>query len=207
MVALFSAMGAGEALACGATEIVSANVLVEGADSKNRGRFTLGYMMEVPGTSYSLMALEESAEDNDAFGCGSASSQKNFLFVDGTTNEQRWLLGHNDYLVEFNQVLTTNPESEEPWKVQAIMYVVTKKPTTGDARRTKADLKTIAFSKHDGSGYTEIVTDVEGVFGGSTNSNGDALIVYQRNSSLFSAIVDSKSFEIKNESEVPKVGS
>ena len=93
---------------------------------------------------------------------------------------------------------------ESGWKV--IIYKIVKQDSNKDGRLTTDDLQTIALSMPDGTGYQEIIDDVDNFVGQSIVDKNTLLLVYQKKGIGFSARVDLLEFVITNETVLPKVG-
>jgi len=186
-------------------------------DPEGEEKWRLGYSRKVSGTPYVLVPLISEKEyvrlrgtgfgpsASHSYGKGGLSSPtRNVLVVDGEKNEQRWLFPTNEQLItEIEQLKDTDCTSDR--KTMALQYVVVKRDTNRDEKLSGEDLSAVAFSRVDGSGYREVVTEADSVLASHLVNNDKTLLIYQRKGVGFSATVDLGDFTVISSKELPMV--
>ncbi|WP_016954921.1 hypothetical protein [Catenovulum agarivorans] len=151
-----------------------------------------------------MISLNSDQSFNRGYFSKSSNSTRNYLFINTETNSEQWLFDHTNYLIEStNHLRLGDYNSKEV--VLAILYNLVKLDSNSDNRLTPSDLTTIAISKPNGSGYKEILTDVEQVIGNTLLSETELFIIYQLNGKSLSSIINLTNFELSNTKELPKV--
>ncbi|MGH6926841.1 MAG: hypothetical protein ACREEV_00890, partial [Dongiaceae bacterium] len=72
----------------------------------------------------------------------------------------------------------------------AIVYKVIKSDTNTDGKLGPDDLLTIAISEVDGTGYTEVISDVSFVFGITSAGDNWIVVAYEQKGILHTATID-----------------
>ncbi|WP_028774467.1 hypothetical protein [Shewanella waksmanii] len=165
----------------------------------------LGQVANLSNHKMLMIPLNSDQSFNRGYFSKSSNSTRNYLFINTETNSNNWLFGHTNYLIEStNQLRVGDYDSKKP--VIAILYSLVKLDSNGDDRLTPSDLITISISKPNGSGYKEILTDVEQVIGSTLLSETELFIIYQLSGKSLSSTINLTSFELGNTKELPKVG-
>lgn len=152
-----------------------------------------------------MIPLNSDQSFNRGYFSKSSNSTRNYLFINTESNSNKWLFDHTNYLIEStNQLRMGDYTSKEP--VLAILYTLVKLDSNTDNRLTPSDLTTVSISKPNGSGYKEILTDVEQVIGNTLLSETELFIIYQLNGKSLSSTINLTNFEIGNTKELSKVG-
>ncbi|MBT3041009.1 MAG: hypothetical protein KME37_18960, partial [Candidatus Thiodiazotropha sp. (ex Codakia orbicularis)] len=176
----------------------------EGSEIKEK--WHLGYMTDIQGTSYVMVPLNSDQSYAQSYYSKSASSARNYLFIDSKNNDQHWLFKNNEQLIADKTMLSEHGYGNEERNVRAILYQVIKKDTDKDSRLTSKDLKTISISHSNGSGYKELTQGVDIFVGQHTVDENTLLIVYQKQGVGYSANVSLSNLALSNEQKLPKVG-
>ena len=135
----------------------------------------------------------------------SSNSTRNYLFIDTRTNSKKWLFEHTNYLIEEASHLRIGDDFNLKKPVLAILYTLVKLDSNNDNRLTPSDKITIAISKPDGSGYKEILTNIEQVIDSQVLSENELFIMFQSNGKYFSSTLNLNSYDLSNQTELPKV--
>jgi len=166
----------------------------------------LGYMSKIQGTSSIMIPLTSDQSYAQSYYSKSSSSIRNYLFINSKNNTQYWLFKSNKYLINATNLLPEHQYNEKKDIVRVIVYKIVKQDSNKDDRLTTDDLQTIALSMPDGTGYKEIIDDVDNFVGQSIIGKNTLLLVYQKKGIYFSARVDLSGFMLTNETVLPKVG-
>ncbi|WP_445427383.1 hypothetical protein [Alishewanella sp. HL-SH05] len=166
----------------------------------------LGHVIHLSSHKTLMIPLNSDQSFDRGYFSKSSNSTRNYLFINTETNTEQWLFDHTNYLIEStNQLRIGDYDSNTP--VLAIFYNLVKLNTNNDNQLTPSDLISISMSKPNGSGYKEIITDVEQVIGNTLLSETELLIIYQLNGKSLISIINLTNFELSNTKELPKVGS
>ncbi|GAA0363096.1 hypothetical protein GCM10009092_29350 [Bowmanella denitrificans] len=164
----------------------------------------LGHITHLSGHKTLMIPLDSDQSFNREYFSKSSSSTRNYLFINTETDSSKWLFDHTNYLVEHaDQLRIGDYSSKKP--VLAILYTLVKLDSNGDSHLTTSDLTTIAISKPNGSGYREVLTDIEQVIGSTLLSETELFIIYQLNGKSFSSTINLTNFELGRTKELPKI--
>ena len=139
----------------------------------------------------------------------SASSARNYLFINTETLDKKWLFNHTNYLVERSERLragdlhTDGPERP----VVAILYHVVPSDSDQDTRLSTRDLKTVSISRPDGSGYRELISEVDSVVDQILVTEDKLLLSYQKSGVAYIATIDPQGREIVKNEKLPDFDS
>lgn len=131
----------------------------------------------------------------------------NYLFLDTDKNTQSWLLNHNDFTFVKRLSLPTRHYLDKDNKdTKAYYFEVIQSDTNNDGKQNSADLISVALAKVDGSGFSILIDDIEGILGTQALTSGNILVIYEKAGKGYAAIVDFNSFKLIENKELPKVG-
>jgi len=143
-------------------------------------------------------------------------TSKNILFVNTKENTSSWLFPTNNQLIldyDSNARLFTEGHPyyldtgrEKVEKATFIYYKLINKDTNGDKIITKSDHLNFAVSDTTGKNYRVIVEDMETVIGMKTINKESMSLIYQKDGIAHSLQLNTNSFEIISDVELPKVG-
>mgnify|MGYP003504097499 FL=1 len=165
----------------------------------------LGGMTSVKGTDILMLPLH--SEQNYSRGSynKSASSTRNYLFINAETGKKYWLFGRNDYLITETNQLPDSMYAEQAIVAKAILYSVVKADTNNDKTLTSADSLTVAISKPSGEKYTELLKDIDFVNGYEVINDKSVIIVFQRDNIGYSATIDLENLSVTGEEKLPSI--
>ncbi len=169
--------------------------------------FQLGHMHGIKGSPYVLIPLNSDQNYAQAYASKSSLSVRNYLFLNTNTNEVSWLLENNEYLLNRRVMLYTETEDVEENLPLAHLYEVIKSDTNSDNRLNRNDLITLALSRIDGTGYTEVVKEIDSLIGHKINEQGVLLVLYKKDSEAFSAHINLTNFTLSNKTNLPILSS
>ncbi|CAG36110.1 hypothetical protein [Desulfotalea psychrophila] len=163
----------------------------------------LGYLTNIEGGPYVMSPLRSEQNYAQSYYSKSSTSARNYLFINGTTNEQHWLLSSHQYLIVDFELLSERREKD----VQAILYRVVKTDSNEDKRLTGDDTLTIGLSLPTGAGYKEILQGVNTFIGQRVITPTTLLIIFEQGGIGYSANVNLTDFTLYNKRPIAKVGA
>ena len=163
---------------------------------------SLGSFKSVNGSSY-LMAPVESETEGGYSSKGSSRNVHNYVFFNTANESVHTLMPTNDYWVtetiSFPEV-RGNTQKNEP--VQWFLYFIVKEDTDGDKRLTYKDNRTLAISDAAGTGFTELIADVEEVYGQAMRDSSTLFIIYRSQSKKYVAKIDLQNRKLASTKEL-----
>lgn len=174
-------------------------------------QWTLGKLSTIAGSQSSWMPLYSDQKYTSGSMRKSASSVRNYMFINKASKEKYWLLTHNQFLfidTDFIRPLANSLKYINKQKLlptEAILYTLVKNDTNGDDKLTKNDRMSIAISQNDGTRFTELLQDIDYLNGYTILNKNKMLIVYQQDSIAYSATIDLSSLTLSNQEALPSV--
>jgi hypothetical protein len=139
----------------------------------------LGRISWVNGTDTQYVPLETQAQGGKLSGYD-PSETLNVLFVAGDSFDSHWLFDHQRYRIVSISSLTPDKEFDEDRNAVAIYSVLVKADTNDDGRLDTDDIQTIALLQTDGTGYTEVATNIEQIISTRASYDGGTFDVLAR---------------------------
>lgn len=168
-------------------------------------KWQLGSITTIIGSDFLMMPLHSEQSYSSGSYSKSASSTRNYLFIDVISNQKHWLFGKNDYLITQTNQLPNTRYDEQSKDTKAILYYVVKSDTNNDQTLTSSDLLTVAISKPNGKEYVELLKDIDFVNGYKTINENTVILIFQRDNIGYSTSIDLKSLSISGEEQLPSV--
>lgn len=165
----------------------------------------LGSMTTVQGSEFLMIPLHSEQNYSRGSYSKSASSTRNYLFINSETNDKYWFLEKNDYLITKTNQLPNTRYDEQTKDTKAILYYLVKSDTNNDNALTSSDLLSVGISKPNGKGYVELLKDIDFVNGYKTVNEKSVMLVFQRDNIGYSASIDLESLSISDEEQLPSV--
>jgi hypothetical protein len=151
---------------------------------------SLGLFSPVTGSTY-LMAPIQSENDGEYSAKGSSSNIHNYVFFNTVDESVHTLMPTNDYWIversSFPEAIDRNEKSES---VQWCLYSIVKQDTDGDKALTYKDRRTLAISDATGTGFTELISDVEEIYGQVIRESRTLFVLYRSKSKKNVAKID-----------------
>lgn len=137
--------------------------------------FLAGRMESVRGLDVHYVAVE-AREGGRGISKGYSTTTRNLLFLRGAVLTPQWLFETHQQLIQRHQPLfDASDEGNGP--TRAFYYEVIKADSNGDGRLDGDDLRTLALSRADGSGYREIDSGITHVVERKVTDNGTTLLL------------------------------
>jgi len=175
----------------------------ENAEIKENWRF--GQLSKINDGKVLMIPLYSDQSFDRAYFSKSSNSTRNHLFINTETSQKTWLFDHTNYLIERSDKLRKGDfNSKEP--ILAILYQLVQLDSDNDNRLSAGDLRTIAITNPDGSGYKELIQEVESIVDHTLLNRTELFLVYQKAGVSFSTVLNLESFELTKTDKLPKVG-
>jgi hypothetical protein len=186
------------------------NVVNLGEKETVTEEFSLGRPDIVTGTSYIRVPLRR----GQSFGGGSFYYSKNteqivnYVFLNTSTSESRWLFEHAGQLVLESHFLYSKLRSavEESRQSVGILYVVVDKDSNGDGRLSEKDAATVMASAVDGTDARKLIEGIEQLYAVQQIADDKVLVLYLKNTQTVSALFSVPALAPLTQVNIPKVG-
>ena len=174
-------------------------------NSEIKENWRLGQFSEINDNKILMIPLHSDQSFDRAYFSKSSNSTRNYLFINTETSQEKWLFDHTNYLIERSDKLRRGDyNSKEP--IIAILYQLVKLDSDHDNRLSSADLTTIAITNPDGSGYKELIKEVELVVDHTLLNEKELFLIYQKSGVSYSAILNLENMELTKTRVLSKVG-
>lgn len=149
------------------------------------------------GQSYSALYFSKRTEQNAV----------NYLFLNTSTNESRWLFERANQLIVDADMLFSKLKSspDQPQIGVGVVYVVVERDSNGDNRLTDKDAVSLAASAVDGTNYRTLIEGIEKIYSVRQIADDKVLVLYQKNQQTFSELYSVPSMAPLMQASVPKV--
>ncbi len=172
---------------------------------EKKEEWQLGSITPIKGSDFIIIPLHSEQSYSKGSYSKSASSTRNYLFINVLNNNKYWLFGKNDYLITQTHQLPNTSYGEQAKNTKAILYYVVKSDTNNDKTLTSSDSLTVAISKPSGKNYVELLKDIDFVNGYQTIGENSVILVFQRDNIGYSANIDLETLSISGEEQLPSV--
>ena len=174
-------------------------------NSEIKENWRLGQFSEINDNKILMIPLHSDQSFDRAYFSKSSNSTRNYLFINTETSQEKWLFDHTNYLIERSDKLRRGDyNSKEP--IIVILYQLVKLDSDHDNRLSSADLTTIAITNPDGSGYKELIKEVELVVDHTLLNEKELFLIYQKSGVSYSAILNLENMELTKTRVLSKVG-
>ena len=163
----------------------------QAVQSNRQAKRELGQFTCLPGTSYQMAPIQ--SRNEGGFSSSYESYTHNYVFLNAASVSFIKLLDSNSFLItstlqfpnlgsdlplyEATPRLKCEPDNE---RVKWLLYTVVKEDTNQDKRLSAEDFKTLAVSDASGQGYTELISNVQKLYGQAFQPETERLIVIYR---------------------------
>lgn len=137
-----------------------------------------------------------------------ATAVRNYLFVNAADKSSRWLIPTNDYLfLNETKLYFPNDERADETSVKWREYEVVKSDTNHDGQLTYNDRRTAAVSDMIGTGYAEVIADIDQIFGAEMRDANTQLIFYSRGAKNYVSEINLPERKVTVTKELPQLQS
>jgi|GEM_PF-5529990 len=139
------------------------------------------------------------------------TATRNYIFINAEKNSYFWLFNNNDYIIDQFSIVTKNDvirlwhyDSEHSdTELISLYFVVYKTDTNHDDAIKTSDKATIALTKPDGTGYTEIESGIDKVEASTVINDGKYLVLFfQKAGNFYNAKYDLETFKKVSEQQI-----
>lgn len=119
------------------------------------------------------------------------------VFLSKHLKEARWLFPHQDFAITaVDQIREKEgPEEKQSGPTQAIYYEIVRPDSNGDGKFSAEGHAAAAFSKADGSGYVEVVSDARRIIGHQVRNQGaEVAVLFERDAKVLYQSFSSEDF-------------
>jgi hypothetical protein len=179
-------------------EIITVN-----EETQKKEYLFLGSFQEVDGQGFFICPLVASQEYNRLYYSKSASSIRNYLFFNPSDASSRWLLESNNWLVSDKHPVYKNFNDDKHNTINRYVYEIVKKDTNGDERLSHDDIKTIYFSKYDGTNLIVVIKETDDVLGIHQIDEQQTIIFHRKNGNTHAFVIDNYSGNVVKKTALP----
>lgn len=178
---------------------------------------TLGTFYPILGTHYQMSAIIDapgssrgaSADYSELFTSRRYDNGVyNYIFLDVDAEKVHALLPNNANIIQSVRgypIPVHTADDVPPPPVSWWLYTI-QTDTNLDGKLTSEDLKTLSMSDVGGSGYTELIHDVERVLAEVYRENNTLLVLYHSKGKNFMSSIDLATQKVIKTSELPSFG-
>lgn len=163
----------------------------------------LEHASHIAGSDYLVMPLVSDQKRDESYYSKSAKAARNYLFVDATSEAQHWLLPHNRSLFVSRETLSHDDYINPPEPVIAQLYQVVNADSNKDKRLTASDIKTLALSRPDGTGYVEVIPAMNELLGKKLTNGNQLFVLYRYKGVGYRALFDLNAFKQISQTQLP----
>lgn len=166
----------------------------------------MSHPMKLDGTPFIILPFRSNQSYDRSYYDKSLQSIRNILFIDTSSNTQRWLYDSNDTLILSNIVLTSGEYREDGQKTFGMLYCIVASDTDNDRRLTRNDKQILAVSNPGGTNYTVLVENIDSLTGHHVVDEHTAYIFFMKDGEGYSAILSLDDYSLSGMAKLPAVG-
>jgi len=167
--------------------------------------FRLGLMKHIKGSQSVIVPLYSKQNFDVRYSGKSTQSTRNLLFTNMQTGLSNWLLSNNNYLIPQYNLINKSNSYKDDEDIVTILYRIVKSDTNKDSRLTENDNLSVSISKPDGTGFTEILGNIEEILGYDLINQEALAIMFYRSGRGYTAHVSLVDFKVTKEIELPQI--
>ncbi len=166
----------------------TANVVRDPNQKPLTKQFSFGHTQKISGTDYIRLSLSPAQADGfSSYSSLRSANERNFLFINTKTNENKWLMKSADQFF-LSSTFLREKFSDPSSKTTGVIYNLIEEDTNGNGHFGLGDQFTLAASDEKGDGYQILVQDVEKVHVIEQVADDRVFAVYQKNQKTISAL-------------------
>jgi hypothetical protein len=187
------------------------NVVNVGEQENISEEFTLGNPTTIAGAQYVRVPLYRgqsfSTSGSSLYSKSSEQNVVNYLFLNFSSNESRWLFENAGQLLISSQLLSNKLKTmpDEQSVTVGIVYSVVERDSNGDNRLTGNDAISLAASAVDGTNYRKLIEGIERLYSVQQIADDRLLVLYQKNQQTISELYSVPALMRLQQSSVPKI--
>lgn len=166
----------------GAVEVPEAD-----SASKKTVMLSIDRLENIPGANAQMLRLT-SREKSSKYSSGDGGSEtRNVLFLTGAAKTARWLFkDHKNIILNVSQLHPerTDPNERTEQPTEALYFEYVTDDTNGDSKLSSEDHSNVALTMRDGTGFTEILHNVDRVFSFEVLDQIYLSVVYQKGATV-----------------------
>ncbi|PWK44435.1 hypothetical protein [Pleionea mediterranea] len=185
-------------------------------DPKGEEKWILGYMRRFDNSNYIAVPLVSDKDETTKISLskvnhfsgsyGGYGTYKNILFVNGKTNQSRWLFDNNDQLIiEFSEFPQNSLIKGDNSIATVVTYEVVSNDTNKDGALSKKDRRQLAVSNTNGDNYNVVLEDFDHLVGMEVVDDENMLILYQIKGVGYSMVVRLSDVHVVSTNRLPKI--
>ncbi|MGJ4950125.1 hypothetical protein [Bradyrhizobium sp. HKCCYLS20291] len=185
------------------------NVVNVSEQDKISEDLVLGRPSIIDGTSYVQIPLYRSQSFGGSLYYDKTSDTNvvNYLFLDPSVSQPRWLFPTGGQLIVSSQFLFRQMRSvpEQPRQAVGIIYAVVEKDSNGDGRLTSKDAVSVAVSDVQGGGFRKLLDGVGRLDAVQQIADDKVMLLYQKDQETIVEVYGLPSMERLSQSSIPKI--
>lgn len=190
------------------------NVVNVGAREDIAEEFSFGRPEIIAGTSDVRVPLRRQQTYSDgryysgSFGPKRTDQIVNYVFLNTSTNESRWLFESAGQLILESHVLYRQLKhvADDSRESVGIVYVVVDRDSNGDNRLSEKDAVSLIASGVDGANARKLVEGIEELYSIQQIADDKVLVLYLKNKQTVSEVYGVPAMLSLNRAYIPKVG-
>jgi hypothetical protein len=185
-----------------------ANVVDVGNKDKASEQFMLGSSATIAGTPYVRIPLYRGQSYPGSYSSRASDQYDvNYLFLNVSTNESRWLFEGAGQLIIVSKVLFNRVKSskDELQTGVGLIYTVVEKDTNGDGRLSERDAVSLAVSDVDGGKYRKLIEGIEQLYSVEQITDDKVLVLYQKDQQAIYELYSVPAMARLQQSIIPKI--
>jgi hypothetical protein len=170
--------------------------------------FTLGSPTSIAGTAYVQIPLYRGQSYAASYySKSSGQNDVNYLFLNVSTNESKWVFEGAGQLIIVSKVLFSKLKSsrDESQTGVGLIYTVVEKDTNGDGRLSERDAVSLAVSDVDGRRYRKLIENIEQLYSVQQITDDKVLVLYQKNRQAMYELYSVPSMVQLQQSIIPQI--
>jgi hypothetical protein len=184
------------------------NVVNVGENAEVNEDFVFGYPDTMVGTDYVKIPLyRDQPYDMQYYSKSSEWNEVNYLFLNASNNESKWLLDGTNQLFISDISLSDKLEDRptETNKTVGFVYELVEDDSDDDGRLTNRDAITISTSNTNGTQYKKLIEGIDRLYSVRQIADDKLLVLYQKNKETVSELYSVPSMKQISQQKIPQV--
>jgi hypothetical protein len=191
------------------TRVRQVTNVVNVGDKEVSEDFTMGDPSAIEGTTYVRVPFYRGQfySSGSFYPKSTGPNVVNYLFLNISTNESRWLLETAGQLFMSSLVVYSKIKHlrDEPRTAVGLVHTLVEKDTNGDERLTDKDALTLAVSDVDGSNYRNLIEGIERLYSVEQIADDKVLVLYQKNQQAVYELYSVPAMVRLQQSSIPRI--